>query len=366
MENHHEDPTPKEETKTELDAGEKEAQEDRQKILEPVVPISSGPQDSPGLATFLTTGLLMLSLICAFTLARSGKTLPQEEGQKASSVLGMLQGGGGKDGIAVIKVYGAIQTGQEGSFLSEDSGGDAIVKKLRTLSKNEHVKAVVVRLNTPGGTVGASQEVYAELKRFRDKGIPVIASMADVCASGGVYIAAAADRIFANAGTLTGSIGVIMQAPNIEELMKKMGVDSSVIKSGQFKDIGSMTREMSPQEQALLQEIVDSTYDQFVGAVAEGRGLSTTAVAEFADGRIFNGEQAKALGLVDEIGTFQDALEAAREQAGLDEIILIEPDENPLRQFRFMLNSMFNPLSELKAYLGFQSPLQYRMEGSGL
>jgi len=292
--------------------------------------------------------------------------MTQEKSQGAASPWEILQGGGGKDGIAVVKVYGAIQTGQEGSFLSEDSGGDAIVKKLRTLSKDEHVKAIVVRLNTPGGTVGASQEVYAELKRFRKKGIPVIASMADVCASGGVYIAAAADHIFANAGTLTGSIGVIMQAPNLEELMKKLGVDSSVIKSGQFKDIGSMTREMSPQEQALLQEIVDSTYDQFVGAVAEGRGLSTTAVAEFADGRIFNGEQAVALGLVDEIGTFQDALEAARERAGLDEIILIEPEENPFRQFRFMLNGMFNPLSELKSYLGFQSPLQYRMEGSGL
>jgi protease-4 len=179
------------------------------------------------------------------------------------------------------------------------------------------VRAVVVRVNSPGGVVGPTQEVYAALQRLRKAGKPVVASLGAVAASGGYYIAAGADRIYANPGTLTGSIGVIMQLANVEGLFKKIGVDYVVVKAGEHKDIGNPTRPMSPEERRILQSLLDDVHAQFITAVAQGRHLDRNAVLAFADGRIVSGAQAKELRMVDDLGGLEDAIEGAGRLAGL-------------------------------------------------
>lgn len=184
------------------------------------------------------------------------------------------------------------------------------VKKLEQMEEDDDVKAVVVRLNTPGGAVAPSQEIYEAIKRIRRKK-PVIASMASVTASGGYYIACGADKIFANPGTITASIGVISDFLNLEKLYEWAKVKRYVIKTGKFKDTGSDMREMTEEERALLQTMMDNVLLQFKKAVSEGRKMKMEEVNLIADGRIMSGEQAKAAKLVDELGTFQDAVAEA-------------------------------------------------------
>ena len=213
--------------------------------------------------------------------------------------------------MAIVRVEGVI------SDADEQSARTKIIKSLNKAYR-EQVKAVVLRINSPGGTVGASQELHAAVLKLREKGIPVVASMGDVAASGGVYIALAADKIVANPGTITGSIGVIIRTANAQELFHKVGVSAEVVKSGPFKDILSPYRSLTPDERALLQGMIDDAYRQFVEAVAAGRGLAPEQVRPFADGRIFTGRQAKELGLVDELGGLQTAVELAGKVAGIE------------------------------------------------
>jgi protease-4 len=194
---------------------------------------------------------------------------------------------------------------------------DDIVRELKSHRENPTVRAVVVRINSPGGVVGPTQEVHDALMRVRQAGKPVVASLGSVAASGGYYIAVAADQIYANPGTLTGSIGVIMQMANFEELMKKVGVNYVVIKAGKFKDMGNFARPMSPDERRVLQEMLDNVHGQFIDAVAAGRKLDRAQVVQFADGRIFSGTQAKALKMVDALGGLEDAVGAAAKLAGI-------------------------------------------------
>jgi len=179
------------------------------------------------------------------------------------------------------------------------------------------VRAVVIRINSPGGVVAPSQELHDALVRLRQGGKPVVASLGSVAASGGYYVAVAADRIYANPGTLTGSIGVIMQMANFEQLMKKVGVDYVVVKAGAFKDVGNPGRPMTPEERRVLQALLDDVHGQFIGAVAEGRKLDRAQVTQFADGRIFSGTQAKALQMIDELGGLEDAVNGAAQLAGI-------------------------------------------------
>jgi protease-4 len=176
---------------------------------------------------------------------------------------------------------------------------------------------VVLRVNSPGGVVAPTQEIFAAVERVRAAGKPVVASLGSVAASGGYYVAVAANKIYANPGTLTGSIGVVMQLANIEGLMKKVGVDYVVVKAGTYKDIGNFARPLKPEERQVLQGLLDDVYDQFVGAVAERRGMDEKTVRGFADGRIYSGQQARALKMVDELGGFEDAVEAAAKLAGV-------------------------------------------------
>ena len=194
---------------------------------------------------------------------------------------------------------------------------DDLVRELRRHRDNPLVRAVVIRINSPGGVVGPTQEIHQAIRRLREAGKPVVASLGAVAASGGYYIAVAADRIYANPGTLTGSIGVIMQMANVESLMKKIGVDYVVVKAGQFKDLGNFSRPMTPDERRVLQGLLDDIHDQFISAVAEGRRLDRAQVAKFADGRVFSGAQAKSLRMVDTLGSLEDAVNGAAALAGL-------------------------------------------------
>ncbi len=222
-------------------------------------------------------------------------------------VLRLSEGGGlaGGQKVAIVEIEGTIVDTSD------------LVRELREDLDNSAVRAVVVRINSPGGVVGPTQEVYGELRRLRKAGKPVVASLGAVAASGGYYIAAAANRIYANPGTLTGSIGVIMQLANVEGLFKKIGVDYVVVKAGAHKDIGNPSRPMTPEERRILQALLDDVHAQFIDAVADGRHLERRAVVAFADGRIFSGAQAKSLHMVDALGGLEDAVEGAAELAGL-------------------------------------------------
>jgi protease-4 len=208
--------------------------------------------------------------------------------------------------IARIEITGAI-------------AGSTRKKVLDALKTVEEKKfpALLLRIDSPGGTVGDSQEIYYALKRLREK-VKIVASFGNISASGGVYIGMGAEHIVANPGTITGSIGVILRGNNLERLLEKVGVSFKVIKSGPYKDILAFDRELTDPEKDILQELIDTTYQQFIHTIAEARQLAVESVRSFADGRIFTGQQALDLGVVDRLGTEEDARRWAAELAGLD------------------------------------------------
>jgi protease-4 len=211
----------------------------------------------------------------------------------------------GGNRVAVVEVEGVIVD------------ADRVVRELGDYGEDPTIRAVVVRIQSPGGVVGPTQEIHDAVLRVRNRGKPVVASMGSVAASGGYYLAAGATRIVANPGTLTGSIGVIMQLAEIEGLLRKVGVRYEVIKAGRFKDTASFARPMTPEERAVLQAVLDDMHDQFVTAIAEGRGLDKGRVRALADGRVYSGRMAKELGLVDALGGLDDAVRLAGELGGV-------------------------------------------------
>ena len=214
-------------------------------------------------------------------------------------------------------------------------GSRDTLKQLKQFRRDSSVKAILLRLVSPGGAVGPSQEIYAEILRTV-KVKPVVASMGSVAASGAFYIATAATRVFAAPGTLTGSIGVIMHLPNMQGLFGKIGYKTITIKSGQFKDIGDPSREMTPAEQALLQSTIDAAYNQFVRDVASARHLPEADVRKIADGRVILGEDALKLKLIDRIGNYEDALQEAGRLGGIKgepEVEKAKKDEFSLLDF---------------------------------
>ena len=220
--------------------------------------------------------------------------------------------------LAVIHVEGVIMGGRgQSGLLSEIGGIDAVIRQLHEARDDDSIKAIVIRINSPGGSVSATQELGIEMKKVRLAGKPIIVSMGDVAASGGYWLAALADKVYANPSTLTGSIGVYMPYSNWEELYKKIGVHQEKIKSGVHKDILAPERQMTIAERAIIQTMVDDMYEQFVTVVAEGRNMDQARVRQLADGRIYTGKQAKELGLVDELGNFYDAIDGAAQIAGI-------------------------------------------------
>ncbi len=224
------------------------------------------------------------------------------------------------DKIGVLPVEGVIADAQ------------LLVEQIDEFRESGQVKAVVVRIDSPGGGVAPSQEIHAALKRLAEKK-PLVISMGSVAASGGYYIAVAGERIFANPGSITGSIGVIMSFPDYQELLDKVGVKTEVVKSGRFKDIGSSTRKFTDADRELLQSMIDDVHGQFVAAIVAGRDIPLERLQPYIDGRILTGQQAQRVGLVDELGTFQDAIQYAAKLVGIGDdpaLIYPEPEDRDL------------------------------------
>ncbi len=236
----------------------------------------------------IISGLLLLLLFISLFLTLFQKNIPI--GNK----------------LALIRLEGPIMDSK------------AAVEEIKEYTKDKSIKAIVLRIDSPGGAVAPSQEIYEEVKKAVAKK-QVVVSMGSIAASGGYYISAPATRIIANPGTLTGSIGVIMEIPNLEGLMSKIGIRTEVIKSGKHKDIASAFRTMDKEDRKILQGVMDNVHEQFIIAVSEGRKLGIEEIRKIADGRIFTGEQAKAHGLVDELGTLEDAIKTAAALAGIKE-----------------------------------------------
>jgi len=222
-------------------------------------------------------------------------------GNRTSTALSVV--GAGR--VALVKIEGVLVT------------SDHIVDELHDYAEDSSIKAIIIRIDSPGGGVVPSQEIYNAVKYAKKEGKKVVVSMGSVAASGGYYVAAAADKIVANPGTLTGSIGVKMEFANVEKLLEKIGVQGMVVKSGEYKDIGSPFRTMTEPEKKLLQSVIDDVHSQFILAVAEGRKLQEADVRAIADGRIFTGQQALTLKLVDQMGDLSDSIQLAGSLAGI-------------------------------------------------
>jgi protease-4 len=245
--------------------------------------------------TIFITAAVVASIILLFTLSV----------KIAATILGTGDAPiTSKEGVGLIEVKGMILDSKE------------TIRQLRYFLKQDAIKAVVLRVDSPGGIVAPSQEIFAEVRKFAAKK-KIIVSMGSLAASGGYYISAPATLIYANPGTITASIGVILKLSNIEALMDKIGIKSHTLKTGKYKDSGSPLRDFTPEDRAMLQAVIDNTHQQFVKAVAESRKLPLEDVRKIADGRILSGEQAMAYKLVDRLGTLQDAIEEAGKQSGI-------------------------------------------------
>ncbi|MGD9850488.1 MAG: signal peptide peptidase SppA [Nitrospirales bacterium] len=249
--------------------------------------------------------------------------------------------------VAIVRVEGPILDSLE------------TVNELKAFAEDPTVRAIVMRIDSPGGGVAPSQEIYNAVRRVRkENNKTVVASMGTVAASGGYYIAVATDRILANPGTLTGSIGVIMQMANFQELLEKIGVKNIVVKTGKFKDIGSPFRPMQDEDRRLLQSVMDDVHRQFIEAVADGRSLDSSEVEQLADGRVFTGRQAKSILLVDEIGDLHDAIRLAGELGGIVGDPRVIESTKPF-SFRDFLETKFLGDVRSLALPKFGMPLMY-------
>ena len=267
-------------------------------------------------ACLIITGLLVLLVIISLFLTLFQKNIP----------LG--------NRLALIRIEGPIIDAKDA------------IDEIKEYTGDKSIKAIVLRVDSPGGAVAPSQEIYEEVKKAVAKK-KVVVSMGSVAASGGYYISAPATKIIANPGTLTGSIGVIMEIPNIEKLMDKIGIRTEVIKSGRHKDIASAFRSMGKEEREILQGVMDNVHEQFIRAVSEGRKMKVEELRKIADGRIFTGEQAKTYGLVDELGTLEDAIKIAADLAGMKEEPEVVSKKDKLSVFDILRNTFPKEIADI-------------------
>ncbi len=289
-----------------------------------------------------------ISAVCGIYLTvQPGAACPSDTDQKKSSFSKSTRASNSSaDGIAWIKIRGAISEDDNTNPFSLPSGASYISKRIREAAKENRVKAIVLDINSPGGTVASVQDIYSEILQAKEKGKKVVALFRDVAASGAFYIAMGADQIVAEPGTITGSVGVIMQAGNVTKLFDKLGVEMTAITSGKYKDIGSMYREMTPAEKAILQEMVNDTYSQFFNVVKAGRpNVKEADLTEYTDGRVFTGQKAFQLGFVDKLGGEETARLLAGELAGLKNPKVINQKGDGFRE----LMSAFSTGMENKA-----------------
>jgi protease-4 len=273
-----------------------------------------------------------------FTIASSFKQVSDEEIDT------------GKDKVAVVELKGVIISSEE------------TVNQIKKYAKSSSVKAIVFYVDSPGGGVSASEEIFQELKKAREKK-PVVISMGSVAASGGYYVSLGGSKIVANPGTITGSIGVIAQFPNFKKLLDKIGIDFDIIKSGKFKDSGNPYRGLTEEEKKYFQNVINDVFEQFVNHVVEERKMKREDVLKIADGRIFTGKQAFELGLVDTLGTLEDAIKIAKNMAGIkgEPKIVKEKKKKNLLDIIFETKTVEN-LETLKNFFLNQPVLQYRCE----
>ncbi len=273
------------------------------------------------------------------------------------AVINITHLGSGVVGLIYIDdVIGAESTS---SFLSGPR--QTFLSQLRSAKHDPQIQALVLRINSPGGTSGTSQELYNTILSIRNQGIPVVVSMGDIATSGGYYIAAAADYIYANGSTLTGSIGVIIEFTSYQELYEKIGIEVQVVKSGIFKDAGNRSRTLTPVEEELFQALIYDSWDQFVADVAKGRGLERTMLEPIADGRILTGRQALELQLIDELGGLDEALKKAQQLADIPGDIPIRTYQTPRSFLDRVLASSLRIINTISIMHQFPVQLKYQL-----
>jgi len=254
----------------------------------------------------------------------------------------------GGEKIAVIEL-------REPILSSED-----VVRQFKKYRENKSIRAIVFRVETPGGGVAASQEIYEEVKKTRDAGRPVVVSMGSIAASGGYYVSCGANRIVANPGTLTGSIGVTFRFMHFKQLMDKLGIDQSTFKTGKFKDSGSPFRRTTEEEKKYFHSLIQDVYDQFVDVVAEERGLDRAEVLKYADGRVFTGRQAYEYGFVDTLGTMEDAINIAAELCSIHGKPSVVKEAKRKSLFEKLIGDAATEMTKIRQEFIDQPILQYR------
>ena len=312
----------------------------------------------------LVSILAMLVLSSVIAIVDIGITMKRSEDRPSLS----LKTPGFGPGIGVVRITGGIEMSASGNAFGMENGAEGVVNRLDQLSRDDRIKAVIIRINSPGGTVAATQEIYQKIWKIRKKGIPIIASMGDIAASGGYYIASACTHIMANHGTITGSIGIIAMSPNVRRLFEKLGISMNVIKSGKYKDTLAAYRDLSGEERELIQEMIDSSYKKFLRDVALGRAMNQSDIEPYADGRVFNGSAALKYKLIDSIGTFEDALAKARESVKPplpEDAPIYEDTVHPFEKILMSIDNLArnmtgNPIKLDRSYYENQYKMEYR------
>lgn len=280
-------------------------------------------------------GFMLLTMSVATFGSRTTETYVSGSGQK----------------IAVVELVGVITSSEE------------FVRQVKKYRDDRSIKALLVRIDSPGGGVVPSQEMYEELRKTREKGKPVIVSMGSLAASGGYYVACGASKLVANRGTLTGSIGVISEFLQFREAMDKLGIDVRTIKSGKLKDAGSSTRKMTDDDQKYFQNLIDNVHRQFISVVEEERGLDSSKAVALADGRVFTGEQALVEGLVDTIGTYEDAIAIAADLAGITGTPSLVKERKKVSVWNNVFGDVGETLKDLKQEVLHRPMMSYRYNG---
>jgi protease-4 len=255
---------------------------------------------------------------------------------------------GSGDKIAIVEINDVIMSSEK------------TVEQIKKYREDKSIKAIILRINTPGGGVAASQEIYEEVRKTRDSGKIIVVSMGSLAASGGYYIAVGSNLIIANPGTLTGSIGVIAQFVSIKDLAEKLGITQTTIKSGSLKDAGSPFKQMSDSDKAYFQDVVDNSFGQFLDVVARERKMSKETLLPYANGRVFTGLQAKDYGLIDSLGTFEDAIRITGRMAGIEGEPRIVREKKKFSLFEEILGSKMEDVTAIKEKLFEEPILQYK------
>lgn len=258
--------------------------------------------------------------------------------------------GSSGDKIAIVELNDVIVTSEK------------IVEQIKKYREDKSIKAIILRVNSPGGGVAASQEIYEEVKRTRDSGKIIVVSMGSIAASGGYYVAVGSSLIIANPGTLTGSIGVIAQFMSLKDLAEKLGISYTTIKSGNLKDAGNPFRQMNDSDKAYFQDVVDNSFGQFLDVVAKERKMDMTTLMKYASGRVFTGLQAKEYGLIDSLGTFEDAIRITSKMAGIEGEPRIVREKKKFSWFEEFLGTKIEDVTDIKDKLFDEPILQYKFQ----